>query len=84
MESKLNITESGGSWVTYAKARHDPCVGMKTPISIESSSADAITIKLQASQALGGCPDSTVELKRVDDKTMKGKLGNIDLTLSRE
>ena len=86
--SNLNIDGSGGSWQTLIAKKRGPrtssCDGLEVPISIESSSADAMTIKLKFSEALQGCADSTVELKRVDDKTITGRRGKADLVLSRE
>lgn len=82
-EAALVIEETGGSWQTFAKSRRDNCVGLKVPIAVESSSGNAMTIKLKFS-VLQGCSDSTVELKRVDDKTVSGTRGSADLVLTRE
>lgn len=83
-QATLIIDGTGGSWKTLAHNRHDPCVGKEVPIAIQSSSADAMTIKLKFSEVLQGCTDSTVKLTRVDDKTFTGKRGKSDLVLSRE
>jgi hypothetical protein len=84
LQATLIIDGSGGSWQTLDHSRVDPCVGKEVPIAIQSSSADAMTIKLKFSEVLQGCSDATVKLKRVDDKTIAGTRGKADLVLSRE
>jgi hypothetical protein len=85
-QANLTINESGGSWQTFSAMRKETnvCIGREVPISIKSSSAEAMTIKLKYSEVLRGCADGQIVLTRVDDTTIAGKLRNWDLMLSRK
>jgi hypothetical protein len=83
-QATLIIDGTGGTWRTLTHSKFDSCAGKEVPIAVQSSSADAMTIKLKFSEVLQGCNDGTVKLTRVDDKTITGKRGNLDLVLSRE
>jgi hypothetical protein len=41
------------------------------PVAVQSS-GDDLTLVVSGSQAVGGCPDFTVTLKRVDDTSYDG------------
>ena len=83
-ESRFTIDDKGGSWKTLSSSRSNPCVGKEVPIRIENSSPDAMTLKLKFSEALLGCADATVRLKRADDGSVSGKRGKADLVLTKE
>lgn len=84
-EATLVITQSGGTWRTLAnKSRNDNCVGLEAPIAIQSTTSDAMTIQLKFSDALQGCTDSKVILKRVDENTLTGTRGRSELKLTRK
>ena len=84
LEAELVITESGGSWKTFATTRNDPCVGREVPIAIESSTADTATITLKFSEVINGCPDSMVRLKLIDANKASGTRGKAELTLTKK
>lgn len=83
-ESHFTIDDKGGSWRTLSHSRNDPCAGKEVPIQIENSSPEAMTLKLKFSEALPGCTDATVRLKRADDGSVSGKRGKADLVLTKE
>ena len=59
--------------------------GQRVSDHILNSTADALSFEVKMSEALAGCVDSTVTLKRIDDKTLKGMRGSrTEVTLTRE
>lgn len=83
-EAHFTLNDKGGTWKTLAKSKSNPCVGREVGIEIVKSSPDEMTLKLKFSEAITGCTDSTLHLKRVDDKTIAGRRGKADLKLTRE
>lgn len=83
-EARLVITQSGGTWKTAAFAKHDHCVGIETPIHIEQVDGNAAKIRLKFSEALHGCSDATIHIKKVDEKSMTGSRGRAELSITRE
>ena len=83
-EAEMIIAASGGSWKTLgASSRSDPCVGREVPIAIEKQTDDEVHVRLKFSEAVQGCTDSMVLLKRVDDKKLTGTRGNRELTATK-
>lgn len=82
-EASLVIEQSGGTWRTLTRNKLDNCAGREVPISIESTSPEAMTIQLKFSEVLQGCANAKVELKRVDENTLTGTRGTHELKLVR-
>jgi hypothetical protein len=83
LEAHLTIDANGGTWRTLAFSKTDGCVGKEVPIKFGAVTPDSMTLILRFSEALHGCTDDTVVLKRIDDKTITGKRGVADLVLTR-
>ena len=84
-EARLVLAESGGgSWKTFAQKKGNPCMGREVPVSIEGLSQDTIVLKLKFSEAIAGCTDSSVTLKRLNDKAISGSREDVALTIVRE
>ena len=84
-EAEMIIAVSGGSWKTLgASRRDDPCVGKEVPIAIDKQTDDEIHVRLKFSEVVSGCTDSTVRLKRVDDKKLTGTRGKAEVTATKQ
>ncbi|MBU1361018.1 MAG: hypothetical protein KKC85_02790 [Gammaproteobacteria bacterium] len=69
------IQGSGGTWDMEGGGRQtDPCTGRQAPILVQSATADELVFEVKRSTALAGCPDSTLTMKRVDEKTLQGAM----------
>ena len=75
LDGAVVIKEGGGSWDIVAQSRKNPCVGRAYPITVQKASADELVFTVNRAQTLAGCKDSTYTFKKVDDKTMKGEVG---------
>ncbi|MGC3985812.1 MAG: hypothetical protein QM777_14455 [Pseudorhodoferax sp.] len=76
--ARVVIKGEGGSWQTlYLPQGADICFKLEVPIEVSSTTAQEITFRGRASKALAGCADGNpVTLKRVDDKTLEGAMGD--------
>lgn len=85
-EAILIINESaGGTWQTLAKAKGaNPCVGLRSPIEVETVSDQEIKVQIKFSDAIQGCENSVVHLRSADGKTLTGNRGNKDLNITRD
>jgi hypothetical protein len=83
-EAKLVITDSGGTWRTYDSSRNNPCIGREVPISVKVQSPGEVAIDLKFSEALAGCSNSIVTLKRVDDRNLQGFRGSAEVKAVRD
>ena len=84
-EAEMIIAASGGSWKTLGVSRSDdPCVGREVAIAIEKQTDDEIHVRLKFSEVAQGCTDSTVRLKRVDDKKLTGTRGKSEVTATKQ
>jgi hypothetical protein len=70
------IKDDGGTWDIVAQVRKNPCVGREYPITVQKASADELVFTVNRAATLAGCKDSTYTFKKVDDKTLKGELGD--------
>lgn len=76
LDGTVVIKGDGGSWDIVAQSRKNPCVGRAYPITVQKASADELVFTVNRAQTLAGCKDSTYTFKKVDDKTMKGEVGD--------
>ena len=76
LEGTVVINGPAGSWEVIAQSRKNPCVGRAYPITVQRASDDELVFTVNRAVALPGCKDSTYTFKKVDDKTMKGELGD--------
>lgn len=83
-QARMVITESGGWWKTFAYSREDPCVGRKVPVELEAFVGDKVRFRLNYSEALRGCADVVIYLRKLDDKTLTGRRGKAVLTATRQ
>ncbi len=83
-EAVLKVSESGGTWKAATSSRNDPCVGREAPISFEEINGDEATLRLKFSEALRGCADTTIKLKKLSDKAMTGTREAVEMTFTRE
>ncbi|WP_326539839.1 hypothetical protein [Pseudorhodoferax sp.] len=76
-QAEVVVQGMGGSWDRLGgKARSDRCTFGAAPIEVASATADELMFKVLRSQALQGCTDMQLTLRRVDDKTLQGAFGN--------
>jgi hypothetical protein len=79
------IKEKDGTWDFNWQSPNNPCVGKRSPIAVQRTSAEELVFEVQRSKALKGCKDSIVTLKRVNETTLKGELDDgRKLTLMRK
>lgn len=83
-EAKLVINDTVGTWKTFASSRYDGCVGKEVQISLERVSDVEAIVKLKFSEAVTGCADGTIKLKKIDEKNMTGLRGKAELTVVRQ
>ncbi|BEP95796.1 hypothetical protein GmRootA79_41800 [Acidovorax sp. A79] len=83
-QARLVITESGGTYKSNATSRDDPCVGKQVPIVLEDVDGEEATVLLKFSEALHGCTDRKLKIKKVDDKNMMGSFGKTAATITRD
>jgi hypothetical protein len=69
------VKDEGGVWDVVARSSNNPCVGREYPITVQKTSADELTFTVNRAKTLTGCKDSMYTFRKVDDKTMKGELG---------
>lgn len=85
ISAKMVLTESGGQWQAFNVAsKADFCYGREVPIAVDSAGADAVTLKLKFSEALAGCNDVTVKLKRGEDGAVSGTRSGAPLTMVKQ
>jgi hypothetical protein len=69
---ELVLAESGSTW-TYTPgvgpSRDNPCFKKAFPVRVVAATAPELTLQVDGSMAMAGCPDFVVLLKRVDEKT---------------
>ena len=76
LEGTVVINGAAGTWDVIAQSRKNPCVGRAYPITIQKADGDELVLTVNRAAALPGCKDSTYTFKKVDDKTMKGEVGD--------
>ena len=84
LEARLVVSESGGTWQTFATSRTDPCVGREVPIAFEEINGDEATVRLKFSEALRVCVDITIRIKKLSEKALAGTRGATVLTITRD
>lgn len=70
---ELSVRDLAGIWKyvpTAAQAQKNPCLGKEFPLHVSDVAAAQVTLQVEGSKALAGCPDFSVELKQVDDRTL--------------
>ncbi|MCA0242681.1 MAG: hypothetical protein LCI02_17665 [Proteobacteria bacterium] len=83
-QARLVITESGGTWKQAASTKLDPCLGREVPVSLEGVDGDAATIHLKFSEALPGCTDVKIKVRKLNDKALAGTRGQAEVAFARE
>ena len=78
--AELVLKGDGGTWRNYgrrggAAMKNNPCLMKEFPVTVQKSTADGLTFRVDGSKVIAGCNDFTAELKRVDDKTLDGTMG---------
>jgi hypothetical protein len=76
LDGTVIIKGDGGTWDIVAQSRKNPCVGREYSITVLTASADELVFTVNRATTLAGCKDSTYMFKKVDDRTMKGELGD--------
>lgn len=85
LSAKMVLTESGGRWQTFnVTSKADFCYGREVVAAVDSASEDAVTLKLKFSEALAGCNDVTVKLKRGEDGAVSGTRSGAPLTMVKQ
>lgn len=85
MEAKLVLNDAGGTWSLigyFPNANHYPCDRLKATVALVSASADEVIVKLNTSAAVNGCTDSTLQLRRIGEKNIGGKLGDTEVVFA--
>ena len=76
LDGSVVIKDSGGSWDMVAQSRKNPCVGRAYPITVQAANADELVFTVNRAQVIVGCKDSTYTFKKIDEKTMRGDVGD--------
>jgi hypothetical protein len=69
----VKIDGSVGTWQSTAQSPNNPCLGRKYPLSVAVTDPDRVTLTVNGSQALTGCEDFKLELKRVNATTFESQ-----------
>jgi hypothetical protein len=84
-KGKVILKDKDGTWDMNWQSPKNPCVGKRSPVVVQRTSADELVFEIRRSEALRGCKDSIVTLKRVNETTLKGELDDgRKLTLIRK
>ncbi|WP_404300748.1 hypothetical protein [Alicycliphilus denitrificans] len=86
-QADLQITDSGGSWKTFASQKNAPCVGREVAVRHDAVGEQEMRLTLLFSEALQGCKDSQLTLVRHPDGRVTGQnqsSGDRELTLVRK
>lgn len=84
-EGTVIFDGEGGKWDTLTKSKTSKCIGLPAPITVRRATEEGIVFEINRSQALRGCKDETIKLKRVDENTLQGKFNRgRDITLKRK
>ncbi len=79
------LKDKDGTWDFNWQNPNNPCVGMRSPVAVQRTSADELVFEIQRSKALKGCKDNIVSMKRINDTTLQGELDDgRKLTLIRK
>ena len=70
------IKDDQGTWKIVAHSTKNPCIGFEAPITVQRASDDELVFEVVRSKVLSGCEDSTLSLKRVDEKTLQGEFSD--------
>ena len=79
--AELVLKGDSGTWRNFAGhsdamlAKNNPCLMKDFPVSVEKSTADELTFRVDGSKVVAGCKDFTATLRRVDDNTLDGTFG---------
>lgn len=76
LDGTVVIKGDGGTWDVVAQSRKNPCLGREYPITVQKASGEELVFTVNRAATLTGCKDSTYTFKKVDDKTLKGELGD--------
>ena len=76
LEGTLVVKDDSGSWKVTTRSRNDPCIGREAPIAVTTATADDLVFEVHRSKVLAGCPDWTMNFRKVDDATLKGSSGD--------
>lgn len=77
IEAKIVFADNAGTFkLTGRLNREDPCSSIEAPIVLSKLTSDGFEMAIKRSQALTGCQDATLTLKRVDASNYEGKLAD--------
>ena len=76
LDGKVILQDQEGTWDIYWSNPNDACTGLKAPIVVISTSTDELVFEILKSKAMRGCSDDVATLKRVNDTTLQGELGD--------
>lgn len=85
MEAKLVLNEAGGTWSLigyFPNASHYPCDRLKAAVSFVSAAPEEVVVKLNTSAAVNGCTDTTLQLRRIGEKNIGGKIGDAEVVFA--
>lgn len=85
MEAKLVLIEAGGTWslISYfPNANHYPCDRLKASVGFVCATAEEVVVKLNTSAAVNGCTDTTLQLKRIGEKNIGGRIGDAEVVFA--
>jgi hypothetical protein len=87
--ARVQLADFGGHWQDASPAKSvQPrgCAGKRFPITVQRSRTDELEFMVWGSAVSPACPDLSALLRRVDERTLEGTLGNegrLRLTRSR-
>jgi hypothetical protein len=80
----VEVKGTTGSWKTRRVQNSiDPCVGREYPLLISQNQSGVISLRALGAQALVGCSDFVIRLKRQEDGTYVGTRFGSPLLLKR-
>jgi hypothetical protein len=72
-EARLEISGDKGTWQSRASNRNDPCVGKQMPVVVSDFDGQGFKLAILGSQALRGCPDTALDVKREGEQAWLGE-----------
>jgi hypothetical protein len=84
-EARLTLQGDTGTWRRHRIGVKDACANRDMPVKVVSRGADQIKLEVLESEAMPGCNDRNLFLKRSDAGTFDGHFGNgKPFTVTRE
>lgn len=75
-QAELGIGPAGAAWKTFGTSNKDVCIGREFPGTANAASPDELLIRVNRSEAIPGCSNISLTLKRRNATSLEGTFGD--------